>query len=310
MARGYWHDYWAEGGAGDRVIAHGDERKALSSHWRSVFQDRTAGPATIIDIASGDGAAIKFAREHVGPSATLLAFDISPTAVKSAVDRIPGAHGAAADAARLPLANRSADVIVSQFGVEYAGEAAFAEAARVLKRDGVFSCVSHYRGGQIEAECAENERVLNALAQSQVILRARDALAASYAARPRAYADPSAERALRDAAQGLTNELPSAPNLAAKRAVSFFLGELAAMSVRRLAYEPNEALQWLDTHAASFASYAERMRSMRAAALDSRTVLRISEAFAAHGFGSFKAEPMRLDDGPAFAAWRIEARAA
>lgn len=314
-----WRDYWdgAAGGGGDAI--GGAHASRLAAQWRAFFSGALAAApprALVADIASGAGAALAAAgaiAHGLAPGRVrLAAFDISQSALSAAVRRVGDAIGAVADAAQLPLADRSLDIAVSQFGVEYAGQAAFAEIARCLAPHGVFSALSHYSGGAIDAECACNAELLDAIAAMGLFSAAQAALKESYRRRQlgrRDLADPAAEKKLKRVQQRAAEAVAAAPPSAAKRMFARLLNDLGMLSARRLAYADGDALGWLSGMEASIGAYRGRMRSMRAAALDDRALSVIGEIFRNAGFEDFSAAPLALVAGASPAAWVVTARA-
>lgn len=301
-----WQDFWATGGTGDAAWASQAHRDFLAQHWRGVFAGDANPALTIVDIGSGDGAALRYATRSVR-----IAIDIAPAAARAAAKASPGLIGVAADAAQLPLADRSVDVVVSQFGIEYAGVAAFAEATRVLKPWGAFSAVCHLRGGAIEAVCAHNARLLTALIDSGLAARASAALAASYRlqAEGRPPRDAAREGEFGAAFATVAQMLAQASNSPAKRAIEHFMAELSILSTRRMAYEPSEALTWITRMSNTLEAYLGRMNAMVRVALDQAQAEAICAMFRDNGFGAASAKPVHMTSEVTASAWLIEAKA-
>ncbi|MDZ7629610.1 MAG: methyltransferase domain-containing protein [Parvularculaceae bacterium] len=306
-----WQEYWAGGDGGDAV--GGPQRRKLAAHWAGLFTSKPDAPQhpLVVDIAAGRGAALKGVMEALAHRGRFLALDFSPAAVRSAGAELPGIIAAAADAARLPLADHSVDAAISQFGIEYAGLPAFSEAARIVRPGGQFCSISHYRGGAIDAECAENERLLLLVGQGGLLSAARATLDASFAARSQGSANPldaRLEAVFASAFVHAKKAVDDAPPSAARATLDRFLGDLMRLLARRIAYEAKDALGWIEGMKASLDAYLRRMQSMRASALGADEVADVERRFSAAGLGDFRAEPLRLEDNKAPAAWVIEAR--
>lgn len=312
-----WREFWSGEGSAEQAIG-GAHRPLIAEHWRKFFRkalEGAPGNLLIADIAAGTGAALALAAETAGSwphkSAALAAFDISGAAVRATVRKVAGSIGAVADASRLPVRDRSVDIIVSQFGAEYAGLGAFAEAARCLAEGGELSTLSHYAGGGIDAECAANAALIERIAAIGVSEAAANALKETYVRRRLHAADlfePRLEKKLKRALSEADHAVADAPLSAAQSMYRRYLNDLGALVTRRRAYDERDALGWLEGMQRSHAAYRERMASMRRAALDADAVRRISEAFAAAGLAGFSARPFVLVDGAAPAAWIISAR--
>lgn len=307
-----WDEYW--GGADGAEAVGGRQRHKLAAHWAGFFSEalRSTRPfPVIIDIAAGAGVALTAAVNAVEGAGLFIALDYSASAVASACKARVQFSGVAADAAKLPFSSGAADIVISQFGLEYAGSGAFDDAARILRSGGFLRAISHFSGGAIDAECALNERLLLAVRQTRLSDAARIALKESYGRRKRrdpAPTDLSAEADLSAALAAAGNLVRAAPTGAARATLERFLTDLARLCARRLAFEPAEALGWIDGMEASLGAYLKRMQSMRASALDRLGVDAIEAQFRAAGLTGFRAEPLYLDDNQPPAAWMIEAR--
>lgn len=122
-----WGAYWQTAPADGCTAAFPPAvAGAIAARWRGLLAGLPAN-ARLIDLACGRGALLALARER-GLS-DVVGVDAATVAAADAAIR------GGIDAARLPFADASFDVAVSQFGVEYAGLVpAVAEAARVACR--------------------------------------------------------------------------------------------------------------------------------------------------------------------------------
>lgn len=145
-----WSDYWQRDGAGGEVFvnARGEGNPALRAYWLAVFEALPAA-AKVVDLASGAGSIYA----HLGNDhgLQLHAADIAEEALATLEERIPGVRTFVCGADDLPFDDGSFDLVVSQFGVEYAGADAFAEAARIVAPGGRLAALVHVKGGYIDA---------------------------------------------------------------------------------------------------------------------------------------------------------------
>ena len=137
----------------------------------------------MLDVACGHGAvtgiAVAAARS-AGIELEAHCADYSQAAVDELCKRFPGVEGVACDAADMPWPDQRFDFVVSQFGIEYAGDAAFGEAARLVAEGGTLAALTHLQGGAIHAECADNYAVAAALRESRLMTLARGAFEAGF----------------------------------------------------------------------------------------------------------------------------------
>jgi SAM-dependent methyltransferase len=96
-------------------------------------------PRAVLEVAAGTGIVTSELVRAV-PAARITATDLNPAMVAWAAQRVTRATWMPADAQRLQFRDASFDMIVCQFGVMFFPDKpkAFAEAARVLRPDGVF----------------------------------------------------------------------------------------------------------------------------------------------------------------------------
>ncbi len=131
-----WSDYWEkDGAAGGEVFvnAKGGRHPALAEFWLSRFADLAEG-ARVLDVASGAGSI--YAHLDPGHGFDLNATDIAPEALEALAKRIEGVSTEVSGAENLPYEDASFDLVVSQYGIEYAGSEAFSEAARLVRPGG------------------------------------------------------------------------------------------------------------------------------------------------------------------------------
>lgn len=145
-----WSDYWQRDGAGGEVFvnARGEGNPALREFWRQVFADAPAA-AKVVDLASGAGSI--YAHLDSDHGFELHAADIAAEALETLQTRIPGVTTHLCGADDLPFEDGSFDLVVSQFGIEYAGVDAFEEAARIVAPGGRLAALVHVQGGYIDA---------------------------------------------------------------------------------------------------------------------------------------------------------------
>jgi SAM-dependent methyltransferase len=121
-AENSWGAFWRDAGAHGCTDGFPPAAQALlGADWQAIFAD--APESSVLDIACGRGALWA----HAGaPTRGWVGVDLAQ------VEGTPFAFRGGVDAAHLPFADRSFALVVSQFGLEYAGlDVAILEAARV-----------------------------------------------------------------------------------------------------------------------------------------------------------------------------------
>jgi len=147
----YWSDYWQHDGKGGEVFVNnkGERPAYIADHWSSQLVAVPEG-GRMLDIASGAGSIYESLTDERRASVSLFASDISCNALEILKKKIPHANVVVCSSIELPYEDQSFDMVVSQFGIEYAGIDAFSEAARLVAPGGYLSILSHYENGYID----------------------------------------------------------------------------------------------------------------------------------------------------------------
>ena len=128
-----WDVYWKGTRENAAHKEGGPQEAALASFWEDVFAEHLAPRLSprMLDIACGNGAVTGRALSRGEPLESYCV-DYSASALAELRKRHSASVCVAADAARLPWRERQFDLVVSQFGLEYAGPEALLEAGRVV----------------------------------------------------------------------------------------------------------------------------------------------------------------------------------
>lgn len=263
-----WSNYWqgrAAGKTGEVFAGVGVETsEELQDHWRAVFTGHH--DETVLDIACGAGSVSRHADE--AGCANLIGLDISPAAIVATQQNCPGLLGLVSSADALPLADASVNLVVSQFGFEYADrKRAAMEIRRVLKPGGQFSAIVHLKGGAIDQECCGHLERLDAVRQSAFLPAARAVFSTVFAFESEAS---DAHRAAMDAALRslATAQEALAPEVRSGGLAAHLQAGARQLFERRRAYLESDILTWLDDMEAEMTAYRGRMNGMLGAAID------------------------------------------
>lgn len=309
-----WDTYWQGTGDLGAWTAGGVSHPAIRAYWEDFFSRRREQPgsATLLDLASGNGAVVECALGVFADGAVeITCVDLSEAAIKNIGQRFPGVRGLACDAASIPLESATFDLVTSQFGVEYAGAAAIDEAARLLAPGGSLALMLHHRNGSIQRECAANLDAATRVRDSAFVARAREMFRAGFAAvrgaDRRPYDDAAAR--LAPAAKALEEIIGEHGARVAGDTVARLYQDVAQIHARLPHYEPDEVLQWLDRMDRELDAYAGRMSSMLGAALDAEGFERIRAALNGAERSIERAEPLTAPGEELPLAWIVEATA-
>jgi SAM-dependent methyltransferase len=305
-----WNQYWRGTKDGPSLAIGGANHPRLDQFWREFFLRLPAESraANIIDIASGDGAVVEFAvKVFSRETADITCIDISRHAVEMVAKRFPTVNGIVANALRVPLKSNSFDIVASQFGVEYAGVAAFSEAARLLAPGGQLALLVHHRSGTIYKECSASLDAVEKLKASNFIPLSIAMFEAGFAACRGTDPGP-----YNTAAEKL---LPAFREL--ERIMQHYGMHVAGDTLLRLYqdvdkihrsmehYDPAEILQWLARLNSELDGYAGMMQAMRDAALSNSQFVAVCEALTSAGLSLQEAQPLACDDQELPIAWAI-----
>lgn len=295
----HWDTYWSDGNQAAYAAA-GPLQALLDQHWNKVASRAAPrGGMRVLDIAAGSGAGsrslLKFCEAQDLPE--VIALDVSWEAVRQARQRHQPAIQAAAD--RLPVAGGVIDLVISQFGLEYAGPSAVEEVARVTRRGGRIELLMHHRAGALQRENECNLGAVAGFIDSAVL----PAFAALVAAAPEARA--AKETVFAQAVQACGAALHQWGRDAAGGALLQLYRDLAAMHARLDHQDPAEVARWADQTGRGLVAYAERMRHMLHAALDAQGVGHYCELLGQAGFEVTLDELAAGDRYPA--AWTLAA---
>ena len=304
----YWRGTW-------EAAAHGDgspQDAALAGFWRGVFALLpTGGEIRLLDVAAGNGAVVRHARNIAGRNIDCYALDYSVSALLNLRQRYAGVRCVAADAVRPPLLSRCFDAVVSQYGIEYAGSDAITAAGDLVCDGGYLALVIHCRDGAIYRECANNRRVLLAIKSLNVLTLARDAFRAGFALNAGRGSVPefrAAERAFTPAVRGLEQLLQSEGSGAAGGLLQQLYRDIAAMYSQMSAYAEEDVMGWLEGMGPELDAYIGRMQSMVDAALDESLLDAQCKRLADMGFDEPRRERLRIGASSLPAAWTLVAQ--
>ncbi|RKR03211.1 methyltransferase domain-containing protein [Maricaulis maris] len=319
-AQAAWTQFWSQAAsAPDHRFRDGQTSHVLRSHWAGIFDQHfhPGASVSVLDAACGEGELVRLAHNCAGPvenlDLKLHCTDIAPAAVAAAAGAVAtdAVLPVVADSAALPFATASFDCVVSQFGLEYAGEDAFADAARVTAADGGLHALVHRRGGAIEQECVANLALLDAVRDSG-LLRRLDRLVAIAARHAVGKAAPAAlqraMQALATALDAVGEVLRGAAPGAARTLLTRLWQDCSTVAGRAGHYAPGELETWLAAHGAELDAYAHRMRSMIAAARDDSGIAVIVRNLEAGGLPAVAIDEVRGANGQQSLAWSISAR--
>ena len=295
-----WNTYWSGDQTGHAYSDHGASQPALSEFWQKNLSSLllSSEPIRVLDLACGNGALTQLVENLKGSThVDLHCLDASSAALANVASRIPTVTTVESDMRPIPLADAGFDIVLSQFGTEYAGLDAFDEAARMVSPNGTAVFVIHMQGGIIEAESKYNHDATQALIDSSFLDNTTKVVDLGFAQ----MGDNSQENALRfkEACVPFNQSIAAVESILTDYGVNVAAGTIhklyndVANIVENLAkYDQNEVGQWLTGMASELAAYQLRMQSMLNAAIDQDQFDLLKENFEEKGFSVSIAGPI------------------
>lgn len=298
-----WGNYWqgrAATEAGAALVGVGVETdEDINAFW-STQLGVLPKTAKLLDLACGAGTVIRQGLELGLKNVTGV--DISGDAIKTLKAAYPEAEGVVASADATGLPDASFDVVVSQFGFEYADPIKAAiEASRLLASGGRFTALAHAQNSAIEAEVVQHGTNARDILESGFIDTARSLfIVVMKNGDDAAFAKASQEFS---APQQIVLEL-------AKRtsglAAHLYEGT-QTLYTRRRAYALEDITGWLSGMEAEIKAYVGRMDSMRKAALSANQAEAVLSALQGQGLKPAPLKPFVSARGDTI-GWALSAQ--
>lgn len=161
-----WDTFW-NGVNSAAFSSNGVNHPSLLSFWSDFFKSHyNSSPLNVVDIACGNGALYSIAKEVL--PVNFHCIDTSLHAIQSINQHHPEVQTLVADVSAIPLADNQGDLVVSQFGIEYASDTAILEACRLTKLNGQIALIMHADDSLIYTESSANLHVINAIKQTNI----------------------------------------------------------------------------------------------------------------------------------------------
>lgn len=296
-----WDTYWRGAKTATAYNDGGVVHPATGAFWRQALQtiQKVTPSPSVIDIASGSGAVTEQIISVFGDaSPDITCLDTSEAALAVLNERFPGVRTLPADASSIPLPSEQFDLVVSQFGIEYAGTDAITEAARLVAAGGRLMLMMHCRPGIIFDECSANKVAIDSAIESRFLPRAISLFETGFAAVRGGDRDAyeAAAGELAPAIQVLEETMSRLGNGVAGGMLAMMYEEVAKIHENIPHYDPDEVLPWARQLETEIAAYSERMSSMCRAAVNDLDLQKSLEHVIAEGLVPRRAGPLLDDD--------------
>ena len=311
-----WNNYWQGRSAkasGNALLGVGIENNdVLTTFWQNIFSN-VPKSTQLVDFACGAGSVLMQAK--TAGLSNLTGIDVSKNAIDVLQNKIPTAIGHVGAVDNTPFETDSFDMVVSQFGFEYAGGqsdimAAVREMTRIIKPRGQIVLVSHIKDGAIARGCQQSLEQITRVTKSGFFESAKDCfniIAKSQKATQQADKDAvmHAMTRLNDTAEPIMVWLRQAGDTKQEfvRFTYHLLESTHKLLVNLNNFHLKDCLTWLDDMRSEVLAYEGRMTSMLGAAISEELALRISEDISSNSAEVFRPEKLYFVEGDLPAAW-------
>ena len=181
MANEYWNSYWKVNSSQTTFDSYSPSDKVLHKEWVDFFIKFTKCDFKMIDLCCGKGVVTRLARNLL-PELPLKyhCVDHSPSAINSIKNEFPEINAFIDNVENLPFEDNLFDLVVSQFGIEYAGINGIKEALRILSHRGNIMLIMHIKDGKIYQESKKNLELFNIFYESGFFALSLDVFKAGY----------------------------------------------------------------------------------------------------------------------------------
>ncbi len=282
-----WDAYWSGTHSGEALVDGGVDHPQLREFWEMSFEKYAGSANRLVDVASGNGAVLDaYFSTGQQRGAHIACVDFSSHAIAMLCQKYSGVLGIVADAMRLPVQSKSADLVTSQFGIEYAGLDAFQEAARIVRPGGRVAIVAHHKSGPIFEECNASLLAVREMQSCRFIDYSIEVFETGYASLSGAGRGSydRATKKLAGAYRVLEQLFTQFGVHVAGNTLSKLYKDVDAIHQKMERYDSREILAWLRRMSVELEAYAERMASMCVAALDETQFHSVCECYGSAGF--------------------------
>lgn len=278
-----WRHYWRENRLAACVPDNLDSAAAIGTHWTEFFSKLSAGKR-VLDIATGNGVLLVWAARAAHVAGRELALtgidlaDIDPARFlpEHRIDLAAVQFIGNTAAESLPFADGSFDVVVSQYGFEYANlELALSEAGRVLAPGGQLHWLAHGSDSMVVAQ--GRARLLDI----KLLMAAEGPFAAMKTyieARVRGRKVTSATRILTEALRSAEAHCAVNPPATLVRQLCGAILDTANQIEK---YHPADVERWLEENLKRLNGQRQRTRDLLSASLSQNRLAQVEQALGA-----------------------------
>ncbi len=295
-----WSDYWNNEGTSGEVFINksGERHPQLAAYWHTQISGAHS-TSRIIDLACGAGSI--YSDLHKEHTFSLFGVDLSVDGLHLLKHRLPNTSTVVCSITELPFPERSFDLVVSQFGIEYGGATAFADAASLVNSGGRIAMLCHIEDGYIDARNKLHLGGAKLIIESEFIPRAVELAKSAFAREPARR--QKAETEFTQANDQIASILEQNPG-GIHSHVYFGFKQL----FQRVAhYDESDITTWLETIHADVNKTIAKLATITDVALSEHSIKQICRDFTHSGLRKVGYSPFAISGNSLPIAWSITA---
>ncbi|GGD66623.1 class I SAM-dependent methyltransferase [Lacimicrobium alkaliphilum] len=267
-----WDSYWQSQQNTQALAVQTGYTDPLEQHWQAFFNRvlcQYTSPV-LLELACGNGAVINSLLRESKDSVSVVGLDISVHGIASLLRNHPQCSGVVASASALPFQQQGFDMVVSQFGAEYAGSGALLQALPLLKAQGIMAAVVHFQGSDIYEVSEHACKVLGELEQQQILSEAKKALLTAIGCKVGNISRDvfrQADMAFAPVVKSFERIIRACRHHDLANKLKRLHGDIARIYKFPDRYQQQEVAQWFDGLVENFSAYHSRMNALVDAAL-------------------------------------------
>lgn len=282
-----WEKFWKSGEQKSEkstmMPCFGGQAEHLSRRWQTLLQPFISSVSqddVVIDVAAGNGVVIYSLLHLLNQSdcsemPQLICTDYSLSACQEAVSRDRNITAVCAQSETLPFVDGVADLVLSQFGIEYSGDVGFAEAFRLLSSKGRFCAICHIKEGVIYNECLTHFNASLEFEDTNIFATAE----AVFTQANLVLEGQASQASFIEADRAFSRSVNACKQIFGRYGKKVCAGylfqifvDLGKMFNNIQQYPLSEVLIWLENNRNEMRAYSERMKSMTQSALSEEDI--------------------------------------